>query len=264
MRNVTSSFRLLSLRPSSLVLALLFALAAFGPTSLRAQDPAPERVEVTGVVADIESNQPISGAIVELPGAGRRAVTNAQGRFVLLDVPAGEQLWRIRMLGYATWEERRAVAHLDVLRIGLLPRPLELERISVAVDRLEERRRLAAVTVVAVDREELARSTWGSAVEVVRTRIPYITTVCPEEDGGPRQAVPWEFCIKYRGGVMRPVVFLDERRVPMEVVFSYHPADLYTVEIYAGALGRFKAPQIRIYTTEFMKRGRPLRPLTRY
>lgn len=241
--------------------ALLFAMAAILPTSLGAQDPASERMDVTGVVADIESNQPIAGAIVELPEAGRKAVTNAQGRFVLLDVPAGEQLWRIRMLGYATWEERRIVDHLDVLRIGLLPRPIELERISVVVDRLEERRRLVGVNVVAVDREELVVSTRTSAVEVARTRIPYITTVCPDKL---RQEVPWEFCIKYRGRVVRPVVFLDERQVPMEVIFSYHPAELYTVEIYTGTLGRFTVPQIRVYTTEFMRRGRSLRPLTIY
>lgn len=261
---MTADRRLLSPRATSRVVALLLALGALGPRSLSAQDPEPEPLDVTGMVADIASNQPIAGAIVELPEAGRKTVTDAQGRFVLRGIPAGEQLWRIRMLGYATWEERSAVAHLDLLRIGLLPRPLELEQISVTVDRLEARRRVAAVTVVAVDREELTRSTWGSAVEVVRTRIPYITTICPEEDGGPRQAVPWEFCIKYRGSVVRPVVFLDERRVPMEVIFAYHPAELYTVEIYAGGLGRFTAPQIRVYTTEFMKRGRALRPLTTY
>lgn len=253
---MTSRSRHLAFRTFPLQLALL--VTGFVPKSLGAQDPEPLRMGVTGVVVDVEAKTPIAGAVVELPDAGRKVVTNAQGRFVLLDIPAGEQLWRIHILGYATWEERTAVAHLDVLRIGLLPRPIELERLEVMVDRLEARRRLAAVNVVAVDREELVSSTWSSATEVVRNRIPYVTTRCRGSD----LDMPWEFCIKYRGQVVQPVVFLDERRVPMEVISSYHPVDLYTVEIYTGTFGRFTAPQIRIYTTEFMKRGRMLRPLT--
>jgi hypothetical protein len=246
----------------TLLLPLALLLGGFFPKSLGGQDPPPARpparLDVTGVVVDVESNAPIAGALVELPDAGRKMVTNVEGRFVFLDIPAGEQLWRIQMLGYATWEERTAVGHLDALRIGLLPRPVELERISVVVDRLEARRRLATVNVVAVDREELVSSTRGSATDVVRSRIPYITTRCEGSD----LDMPWEFCIKYRGGVVRPVVFLDERRVPMEVIFFFHPAELYAVEIYGGALGRYAAPQIRIYTTDFLKRGQSLRPLT--
>lgn len=255
---------------ASLLVAVLFAADA------QAQDTVPSHADVTGVVVDIESNQPIPGAIVELPDIGRRTITNAQGRFVLLDVPVGEQVWRSHMLGYATWEERTIVEHLDVLRIGLLPRPIELEGISVVVDRLKERRRTAGVTVVAVGREDLVRSTWSSAGELMRSRMPYITVKCPPRPvpgqspdeplppHPPAGDVPWEFCIKYRGDIVRPIVFLDERRVPTEVVSSYHPAELYAIEIFAGIMGRYTSPQVRVYTTEFVRQGRRLRPLTTY
>lgn len=245
--------------------AALLVSAGLLPGALAAQDPVPDGIDVAGVVADLESGAPIAGAVVELPDAGRKAVTNEQGRFVLLGLPPGEQRWRIRMLGYATWEERTTVADLDVLTIGLLPKPVELERISVVADRLEARRELVGVSVAAVDREELVTSTWTSATDVVRSRIPYVSTRCPAAGADALlQEAPWDFCIKYRSRIVRPVVFIDEREVPLATLYDYHPAELYAVEIYPAISGRFTGPQIRMYTTAFMKRGGRLRPMTTY
>ncbi len=243
--------RATSPRSRSWQAVLATAALAMAPAAVGAQRTIPaDTIEVAGVVVDIQSGTAIPGALVSLPELGRTTVTNDDGRFLLRGLPASEQLWRIRMLGYATWEERTRVADLDMLTIGLLPQPVKLERIRVTARRLEERRRLAPVTVKAIEREELVRVGASDALTAARWRSPYLPVPCDT-------ALPWKLCLRYRGNVVKPAVFLDDRRVPEEMLFGVQPAELYAIEFYGGPV----RPQIRAYTIDFVEKGKRLRPL---
>ncbi|MBI2795453.1 MAG: carboxypeptidase-like regulatory domain-containing protein [Gemmatimonadetes bacterium] len=101
--------------------------------------------DLSGVVTDSSSGQPISGAVVfatidTVPGApvsNFSTVTDAEGRFLLTDVPAGARVIEARMLGFTRERHvmtvrRGAVDSLSLeLRSGeaLLLQQLEVLRI---------------------------------------------------------------------------------------------------------------------------------------
>lgn len=257
-------------------LAFLIPLLLLIPAPSHAQEPADSLpgAAVTGVVGDATTGSPIPGAIVRVPDADLVAVTNGAGRFVLFGVPAGEHGWRIEALGYAGWEQSLAVSDLESLSIGLLPRPVALDNIRVTVERLATRRKLSPISVVAVTREKLLSTIAVTAAEAITSLSPFRVVSCPgvatEQDLGalkPGQAMkpmyakpgaPGEgrgLCLWARGQLVHPTLMLDERKIPLEVLLAYQTAELFAVEYYGG--GR----EIRVYTVEFVEKGRPLRPL---
>ncbi|HEM47478.1 MAG TPA: carboxypeptidase-like regulatory domain-containing protein, partial [Alphaproteobacteria bacterium] len=76
-----------------LALALMFGWA-----------PAPAAAQATGslvgTVRDAASQRPLEAVQVYIQGTGIGALTNAAGRFLLLNVPAGEQTLVAELVGY--------------------------------------------------------------------------------------------------------------------------------------------------------------------
>lgn len=59
-----------------------------------------ERYEKAGRIGDALTERPLPEAVVEVPEMGVRAISDADGRFVLAGVPAGEYVIRAERLGY--------------------------------------------------------------------------------------------------------------------------------------------------------------------
>ncbi len=78
------------------VLAVLALLAL--PLTAQAQQGTGN---VVGRVIDGATSQPVDGAQVVVVGTNRGALANAEGRFLITGVPAGEQTIRVVSLGYA-------------------------------------------------------------------------------------------------------------------------------------------------------------------
>lgn len=217
------------------------------------------------------------GAAVAIRNTDFRVLTNADGRFVLRGIPRGEHVWVIEALGYATWEQPINVEHLDQLRIGIMPRPVALEAIRVTVDRLENRRKLAPYQVHTVHQASLRSAAAITAVDLVRSRVPWPTASCPPGVGGPGlpaggpgavpngsglsnpgQGSPWgvlELCIRYRGTITQPAVCLDDKPISLAMLAAYFPEEVYAIDYIGGP-----RPQVRLYTERFLESGKPIRP----
>jgi TonB-linked SusC/RagA family outer membrane protein len=65
---------------------------------------------VTGVVTDANSGQPVANTQVYLDNTQFSAVTNEQGRYLLVGVPSGTYMLVVQMLGYGT--QRRENVHV--------------------------------------------------------------------------------------------------------------------------------------------------------
>ncbi|HEX7337620.1 MAG TPA: TonB-dependent receptor [Gemmatimonadales bacterium] len=88
---------------------------------------------VAGTVRDEETGQPLAGAPVALPDLGRSTSTDAEGRYLLLEVPPGPQHITVRFLGYAPRALHALVpssGRLE-LNIALRAEPLHLHTIEV-------------------------------------------------------------------------------------------------------------------------------------
>jgi len=92
---------------------------------------------VSGQVVDSTGQQPLAGAEIVILGDGgatsRGARTDAAGRFVLNNVPLGEQRLRARFVGYAPKERSLTVRDglTATIDFALMPRSLQLDQVVI-------------------------------------------------------------------------------------------------------------------------------------
>jgi hypothetical protein len=116
---------------SAFAFALLALAAQTSP--LAAQERSHE---LRGVVRDTAGG-PLAGVEVLLLSPRRNTVTDAQGRFRLVEVPGGERRLLIRRIGYLPVRPSARVpqAEGDTLRVTLLPAPQLLPALIVESER---------------------------------------------------------------------------------------------------------------------------------
>jgi TonB-linked SusC/RagA family outer membrane protein len=86
---------------------------------------------VRGRVVAAKTMRPISSVQVSIPGTGRGNVTNADGQFLLLNVPAGSQTIRAELIGYSPSELAITVTAEAVETVEIL-----LNEQAIALDEL--------------------------------------------------------------------------------------------------------------------------------
>ncbi len=159
--------------PRSRWSVLLFGvlLALVDPALLSAQSTG----TITGRVADDRTGVPLPNAQVS-SDANRDRVsrTDANGRFRLVEVPAGSRTVTVRMIGYAT---RTATVSLvagqtATADITLRSQPLDLDAMVVTGQGGEISKRRIATTVDVVGREKIEASPANRLDELLQTNLP--------------------------------------------------------------------------------------------
>src|SRR5690606_23864971 len=84
----------------ALALAAAVLLAAPGGPA-----EAQQAGSVAGQVTAAQTQRPLSGVQVFIPGTGVGSLTNADGRFLLVNVPAGTHTVRTQLLGFGAAEQ---------------------------------------------------------------------------------------------------------------------------------------------------------------
>lgn len=233
--------------------AFLCALAAAAP--LAAQ---PERTTVTGRVRDVSSGAPVAGATVAIPTLRRSAVTDSTGSFAMPGVRTGSHRWVVTRLGYVPLDEEMAVLGDDHLAIGILPRPVTLERLTVTVNRAERtlarRRHGSGQSVRYLDGAAVSGAAHATAEAFVKSHVT--VRLCGTE------AMEWGYvdCASHHGRSVPIRVWIDEQRAygGLMQLAAYAPSELYAVELWQGGA------QVRVYTNQFIEQlartGRQLMP----
>ena len=123
--------------PAPTLPALAVALAfevSLGCAPVDGQDAAASAT-LSGVVVDVASNRPISGARVVLPGTSVRTETDAEGGFEILGFPMGTHVVSASRFGYL---DVTHVISMDedgsIVRIAMEPAPFNLEGMTVLVE----------------------------------------------------------------------------------------------------------------------------------
>jgi TonB-linked SusC/RagA family outer membrane protein len=159
----------------------LFALAlaiATLPTTLLAQ----ERGTITGRVTD-ENGQPLAGAQVAVQGTELRAVTNAQGQYRLVNVPAGSRTLRVGQIGREAAERTVTVAagETATANFALPAAALALEGLVVSATGQVQRRREVGNAVSNVNIEDVELAAVDNVSQLINGRA---AGVIVQQSGG--------------------------------------------------------------------------------
>jgi hypothetical protein len=155
--------------------------ARFARAELVLRAEAATTAVLAGFVTD-SLNRPLGGAEVSVPEVAKTTLTTADGAFALRDIPPGEQLVRIRRLGYGPVETRLTFqAGRTLQRRIALARATVLDSVTVTakgydpvLGDFEDNRRLGLGHFIT--REELAKLEGVSTGSVLRT-IPGISVI---------------------------------------------------------------------------------------
>lgn len=110
-----------------IAIAVVMALACGSPVLAQATGT------ITGQVVDVETGQPLAGAQVFIPATRAGTLANQEGRFLIINVPAGQAIVRVEILGYASGEETVTVpaGGSATVTFELQPQAVALEELVV-------------------------------------------------------------------------------------------------------------------------------------
>ncbi len=110
--------------------------------------PQQEPGNIQGSVVDVTNQRPLQNAQVFLPGLERGVLTDARGRFLLLNIPAGEHQIRVDLIGYAAAERTVTVTSGTTTTVNF-----QIQPAAISMDEL-------VVT--------------GVAAETPRAKVPFV------------------------------------------------------------------------------------------
>ena len=248
-----------------LVLALALMLG-WAPTSAAAQTTG----TLVGTVRDAASRRPLEAVQVYIDGTGIGALTNAAGRFLLLNVPAGEHTLLAEMVGYRSGALTVTVSSGEsaVADFGLDQTAIALDQIVVTGAGIATERRKLGNTIATVDASQLRNNPISTFSDMLAAREPGVVLLPTSGSTGEGGR------IRIRGSsslsqLNEPIIYLDGIRIDRSAVMlsgtgnpsrldDIPPESIDRIEILKGAAAA------TLYGTEasngviqiFTKRGR--------
>lgn len=190
-------------------LAALFTLAVFTAVPAHAQTGV-----IQGQVLDGASQRPLSNAQVLVEGTGIGQLTNSSGRFVLLNVPAGEQTVRVTLIGYDEAERTVTVSagQTSSIDIEMSSTAIALNEIVVTGVGAETTRRALGTSVEVLSADDFELAPVQSVDQLLQGRVAGATVNATSAQPGTGSL------INFRGvssvfGSQTPVIYVDGVRV---------------------------------------------------
>ncbi len=191
-------------------LVLLGSLASGIPGDLLAQTTG----TVAGRVRDAASMRPLSDAQVFIPGTGLGTLSNAEGAFIIRNVPPGEITVRAEILGYGHQETTVTVraGQTATVEFNLGQDAIALEELVVTGVGKETERRKLSTSLDVLSAEEISQVPATSVDQLLQGRIAGATINAQSSQPGTSSL------INFRGissvyGAQTPVIYVDGVRV---------------------------------------------------
>ena len=246
----------------------LALLCAFQVQAASAQETG----RITGQVTSAQNMRPLDGAQVSIEGTGIGGLANAQGRFLLLNVPAGSYSVRVTMIGYGTARQQVSVSAGQVANADfqLTETALALDEIVVTGTAAEVRAKEVGNSLDAVTSREIQNiPVLRNSEDILAGRAPGVTVMTNSGQPGSGATV------KIRGintisQTMQPLVYVDGVRIynePTRATWGSRTATTPLQDIDAKDIERIEvvkgAAATTLYGTEasagviqiFTKRG---------
>src|SRR5438876_5197546 len=145
-------------------------LAAFAAGPVQAQQGS-----VTGQVTDKSNQQPVAGVSVLLAGTSLQGRTNAEGRYSIAKVPAGQYQAEVRLTGYATATQPITVAAGGAASadFALTPAAVALDVVIVSATGQEQLKRELGNTVGTIDAAKISQlAAPTNTADLLNSRVP--------------------------------------------------------------------------------------------
>ena len=241
-------------RPSPALRFTGLLFVAHGVAAVTLALPAPSAAQesgsITGIILNAENLAPVIAASIELPDLGVGVQTDAAGRYLLSNVPAGTHRLRISQLGYLAHTETVSVrpGETTVLDFHLTASAIELSGIVVTGTAFPESQVDLPYSVTVTGRRSLEERGSPLTVDFIKSMSGSHGVIgeAPANFNGTNGIVPSNVAsVNLRGlGPARTLVLLNSRRqvyAPVRVVGRF--VDLNAI------------PSVAVERVEVLKEG---------
>lgn len=249
-------------------LLVAMSLALFSATAAVAQQTG----SIQGTVFNAATGEPVVGAQVFVPGTTLGTLSNEDGRYMVRNVPAGNQVIRVEVIGYSAQS-----AEVEVPAGGMVLQDFRLTTSAIALDEVvvtgqgrELQRREIGTSVASVNTESIDLGPVKSMSDLLQGRAAGVNIL----PGGGKVGQGTKVVLRGPGSFsqnIEPVIYVDGVRIDNSKtdgvwtggtswsgLDDINPADVERVEIVKGAAAA------TLYGTEasagviqiFTKRGR--------
>jgi TonB-linked SusC/RagA family outer membrane protein len=156
----------------------LCTLALFGAFFVQPVS-AQETGRITGQVTASQTMRPLDGAQISVEGTGIGGLANAQGRFLLLNVPVGTYSVRVTMIGYGTVRQQVTVTAGQVSNVDfqIAETALALDEIVVTGTAAEVRAKEVGNSLDAITSREIENIPLRNSEDILAGRAPGVTVM---------------------------------------------------------------------------------------
>ena len=230
----------------SLLTALVSLFTLSGAVPLGAQQLT-GRIE--GTVTDARSNQPLVSASVFIQGSGVGSQTNDRGRFVLVNVPVGDQRISVRRIGFNTMQKTVTVTAGQTVTVdfAMSEAAISLDEVVVTGTAIATRAKEVPTSTDVVNMQSLQNAPVANAQQILAGRVPSVTIQANSGQPGAGGS------IRIRGTntitqSVEPLIYVDGVRIFNELTRNnwgartassplqdINPDDIERVEVVKGA-----------------------------
>jgi TonB-linked SusC/RagA family outer membrane protein len=168
-----------TMQPRTLVRSALGVVCALALAGWSTPVNAQETGRITGQVTSAQNMRPLDGAQVSIEGTGMGGLANGQGRFLLLNVPAGTHTVRVTMIGFGTTRQQVTVVAGQVATadFSLNETALALDELVVTGTAAEVRAKEVGNSLDAVTSREIQNIPLRNSEDILSGRAPGVTVM---------------------------------------------------------------------------------------
>jgi TonB-dependent SusC/RagA subfamily outer membrane receptor len=192
---------------------------------IRVTEATPIVGSLTGLVTDAGSGRPLSAAQVFIDGTGLGGLTNASGRYLIINVPAGTHTLRVELIGYTAAAQEVTVTddQATTADFGLNEEVIDFDEIVVTGTAGQARRREVGNAIEQINIAEVAEPV-NDVGALLQARVPGARIQFGSGNSG--SGVD----IRLRGNVStalsnQPIIYIDGMRAKSEPTSSENGAE---------------------------------------
>jgi TonB-linked SusC/RagA family outer membrane protein len=190
---------------------------------------------ITGTVTAADDGRPLSGANITVMGTVRTAFTNAEGAYVIEQVPTGTQQVRVRYLGFAPITLPAAVQRGQTLTLNfqLVAAPIQLEGVVVTAYG-EQQRRDVTGSITSLSVGDLKDLPMPDPAQLLQARVPGVDVVA---GSGYRPGAPMQVTIRGMRSMSasnEPLYVVDGVPIPGGIQ-DFDPGSIQSIEVLKDA-----------------------------